>query len=136
VGGLAAAAPFDFMSTIAFPIANQVVGELVGLPLQDRDWFAERAVLVLAERNPRSSFDQLLKSTRAIRELGNYVRELLRGPIRPAQGLAADLLEAEEGDVRLSEPELLSLIPLMYIVGHGTTAHSVGQRPVRAAQSP
>ncbi|ABW13854.1 cytochrome P450 [Parafrankia sp. EAN1pec] len=130
VGRLAAAAPrgvpFDFMSTIAFPIPNQVVGELVGLPLQDRDWFAERAVLLLAERDPRSSFDQLRRSTRAIRELGDYIRGLLRGETCPTEGLASDLLEAEETGARLTEPELLSLMLLMYVAGHGTTAHSMG----------
>lgn len=118
--------PFDFIAAIAYPLPTSMIGDLVGLPLPDRPWFAELAATQRFERDPASTFEQLLVAVRGRRELATYITAMIDERRRhPAPDLITDLIGAMEHD-ELTMPELLALVLMMYMAGHSTTAHMLG----------
>ncbi|MET0147038.1 MAG: cytochrome P450 [Ilumatobacteraceae bacterium] len=118
--------PFDFIEMIAYPLPTTMIGELVGLPLDRRGWFAERAGTQRSERDPASTFDQLLLAVRARRELAAYVEGLTEERRRhPAGDLLTDLLAVMDSG-EITKPQMLALVLMMYLAGHSTTAHMLG----------
>jgi cytochrome P450 len=118
--------PFDLLEKVAYPLPRQVIGELVGLELVDRDRFARLARTQLAERDPMTSFDELVAAADARAEIARMVRDVVA--VRRAQGgndFASELIRAEADGDRLSESELIALISMIYIAGYGTTAHAI-----------
>lgn len=103
-----------------------MIGDLVGVPLAEREWFAARAATQRFERDPASTFEQLLSAVRARRELSAYISTLIEERRRnPAHDLLTDLIGAMElGEITM--PELLALVLMMYLAGHSTTAHMLG----------
>ena len=118
--------PFDFIQAVAYPLPTTIIGELVGLPLERRHWFAQHAGTQRFERDPASTFDQLLAAVRARRELSAYIETLVEERRdNPAGDLLTDLLAVmDSGDI--TRPQMLALVLMMYLAGHSTTAHMLG----------
>jgi cytochrome P450 len=118
--------PIDFVSHLAYPLPTQVVGELVGLPIDERGWFALTTGTQSADRDPHATFDDLVDAARARHELARYILGLIDKRRRaPKDDLATALIHAQEAGDRLSEPELVAMILMLYIAGFSTTAHMV-----------
>jgi cytochrome P450 len=102
------------------------VGELVGLPIDERGWFALKTGTQSADRDPHATFDDLLGAARARHDLARYILGLIEERRRsPKEDLATALIHAQEEGDRLSEPELVAMILMLYIAGFSTTAHMV-----------
>jgi cytochrome P450 len=118
--------PVDFVAQLAYPLPTQVVGELVGLPIDERGWFALTTQTQAADRDPHASFEDLLAAASARHDLARYIRGLIDERRRlPKDDLASALIHAQEAGDRLSEPELVAMILMLYIAGFSTTAHMV-----------
>jgi cytochrome P450 len=118
--------PFDFVSTIAYPLPTMIIGDLIGVPITEHEWFAERGLIQLLDRDPGSTFENLLQAAKARSELADYVATLIEERRRVRrEDLISDLIDAmESGEITM--PELLALVLMMYIAGHSTTAHMLG----------
>lgn len=118
--------PVDFVSRLAYPLPTQVVGELVGLPLDERTWFADATSTQAADRDPQASFEDLLAAAKGRHDLARYISGLIDDRRRaPRDDLATDLIHAQQAGDRLTEPELVAMILMLYIAGFSTTAHMI-----------
>jgi cytochrome P450 len=120
--------PVEFLEELAFPMPRHVIGELVGLPIDDRGGFAEMASAATAgERDPGATFEQMLGAAQSRHRLVSYVREIIEQRRRePREDLASALIELEQsaGD-RLTEPEMIAVFSMMYMAAYSTTAHTL-----------
>jgi cytochrome P450 len=116
----------DFVSRLAYPLPTQVVGELVGLPIDERAWFAATVSTQSPDRDPHATFDDLLAAARGRHELARYISGLIDERRRsPVDDLATALIQAQEAGDQLSEPELVAMVLMLYMAGFSTTAHMV-----------
>jgi cytochrome P450 len=114
--GLTAAPAVDLIDTLAFPLAFEVISELLGIPTADRGSFrAWSNPIILGDLSSG-------EMGRAMTELIAYLRDLLAGP---ATALLGALLEVVDGD-RLSDDELISVAILLLVAGHETTVNLIG----------
>jgi len=119
-------APVDFMATLAYALPTEVIGALVGLPVKEREWFALTTATQAADRDPHACFEDLVAAARARHELARYIKQLIDVRRRSPQGdLASALIHAQQDSDRLTEPELVAMILMLYIAGFSTTAHMV-----------
>ena len=113
----------DFVSTFAFPLPVNVIGELLGVPAEDRarfqplirDWTQVLDVItpeVLATADPAAA------------QVGDYLSELIERRRRePREDLISALVAVEaEGD-RLTGDELLTMAALLFAAGFETTTN-------------
>ena len=117
----------DVMADLAFILPVSVIGELVGVPAEEREQFRELV-------NMRFSGG----------ERGNQVRQTLEGYFAnlverrradPADDLLSELLVAREGD-RLSEEELIAMVMIVFLAGFVTTTNLIGNGLLALLRSP
>lgn len=121
-------APVDFMSEFALPIPADVIGELLGVPEQDRPWFPDRvrafgAILDLGTGTWRF----LQAADKAATELSEYFAELVaRRRVEPADDLISGLVQAQADGAPMSDAELIANLLTMFNAGFVTTTHLIG----------
>jgi len=119
--------PVDFMATFALPLPIDVIGELLGIPEPDRAWFPARvaafdAVLELGQHSLRL----VRAANTAADELTAYFAGLVASRrADPREDLISDLVQLDGPD-RLTEPELLASLIVMFNAGFRTTANMFG----------
>jgi len=117
----------DVMDALAFPLPVTVIGEMLGVPAEDRAQFrplvrASTAVLELAVTP-----EALTAATAARATMEEYFTTLAaERRARPADDLLTQLIEAEDKGDQLSERELISTSILLFAAGFETTTHLIG----------
>lgn len=116
--------PVDLLAEFALPVPSDVVGELLGVPEEDRNWFPARvrafgAILDLGAGVWR--FQQA--ADRAAEELSGYFAELVARRRKEPRDDLVSVLAAEEG---LHDDELVANLLTMYNGGFVTTTHLIG----------
>ena len=117
----------DVMDTLAFPLPVTVIGEMLGVPAEDRAQFrplvrASTALLELA-----ISPEALKDATAASATMEQYFTELVaERRARPRDDLLTKLIHAEDDGDRLDEIELVSTAILLFAAGFETTTHLIG----------
>ncbi|QLQ36469.1 cytochrome P450 [Micromonospora robiginosa] len=121
--------PVDFMEAFALTLPSDVVGELLGVPERDRQWFPARvrtfdAVLEIGRRSMR----EVRAANVAATELTAYFTGLLaERRARPREDLVSALARIRDRDPdQLSADELLANLIIMYNAGFRTTANLLG----------
>jgi len=117
----------DVMDVLAFPLPVTVIGEMLGVPAEDRAQFrplvrASTAVLELVVTP-----EALTEATAASATMEHYFAELVaERRARPQDDLITLLIQAEDEGDQLSEGELISTAILLFAAGFETTTHLVG----------
>ncbi|WP_053697342.1 cytochrome P450 family protein [Streptomyces sp. NRRL F-5755] len=111
----------DLVEDFAVPLPIEVIGDLLGVPREDRPALRRWSNGLFAAGAP----DSIDAASHAI---SDYMTELIAK--KRAEGTGADLLTEliaarDEGD-RLSEFELVSLAVLLVVAGHETTTNLIG----------
>ena len=115
--------PIEFVQRVAFPVPSAVIGELIGLPVQDRTWFAKHAAAQRFDKDPLASFEGLLAAAEGRRAIADYLDSLLdEREHSPRDDLVSELIRVRQEGDRLTRPELIALTAMMYIAAYGTTA--------------
>jgi cytochrome P450 len=124
-----APAEFDLMTAFAKPLPVEVIAELLGVPLDDRERFAEWSHAMARALDPPflQHPDAREPAVKARQSFVAYFRSLAAERRREP---GADLLSAlvavsDAGDV-LTEGELLVTLTLLLIAGHETTTNLIG----------
>jgi cytochrome P450 len=113
----------EFVESVAFPVPAAVIGELVGLPVEDRAWFSAHAKAQRFDKDPDAGFEDLLSAASGRRAIAEYVDGLIDERRRASgQDLVSALIAAEDDGQRLSHPELVALTAMLYIAAYSTTA--------------
>ena len=120
--------PFDLIAGLAFPLPFVVISEMLGIP-EGRDRAQLRAWSGAAVRtfDPIITREETLAAFDAIDHMVAYVNEVITWKREhAADDLLSALIAAEDEGDRLSEPELVDQVLLLYIAGHETTVNLIG----------
>ena len=127
-------AEVDLIEAFAFPLPFTVICELLGVPEAGRASFGHALVAMLVPtRNDEEYARAKVASDTVVAFLGNLVAEKRRDP---DDALVSALIDARDGDERLSERELLSTIFQLIIAGHDTTSSLIGNGVVALLTHP
>ncbi|MEV6847157.1 cytochrome P450 [Actinoplanes sp. NPDC051411] len=117
----------EVMAELAFPLPIAVISEMLGVPVADRDAFAQWSHIMVDGAARRDE----LPAAQA--NLIAYIRSLLAAKReKPAGDLVSLLVE----DGRLSDNEMVSTVYLLLLAGHDTTAGLIGNGAYRMLANP
>jgi cytochrome P450 len=112
----------DLIDDYAFPLPFQVICELIGVPMVDRDDFRAWSNLLLdqfAQGSPEAA--------QAATSMVDYIGDLVaRKRAEPDDALLSGLIAASDAGDKLDDDELTSLVFLLLVAGHETTVNLIG----------
>ena len=112
----------DFVDRVAFPLPANVISALVGVPQADRDWLRPFIADLTASLEPVSSAEEIVRAEAAALQTREYLAELIKTRrADPQDDLLTGLIQASDGEDRLSEDEVISNVLLIYAAGFETT---------------
>jgi cytochrome P450 len=111
---------FDLMAAYSYPLPITVICELVGVPESDRHLWREWSHELFSMN--RQNFPA------AIRAMADNVKGLIAARrAAPADDLVTGLIQAQEADGdRLSDVEMVTMVFVLVLAGHETTANLIG----------
>lgn len=113
----------DVMSDFCIPFPATIIRRLLGVP--DKDAAQFRAWSNAFVSGAKMTLEQQIQQ---INEFTGYVAELIAYKrTNPGTDLIDDLIAARDGDDRLSEPELVTLVTSTIAAGNETTSNSLGR---------
>ena len=116
----------DVMAELAFPLPVTVVGEMVGVPEEDRAWFRPLMRTLVSSDSFKRSPEELAEVERAGDELEAYFVELIaRRRKEPDDDLLSYFI-AQADDGLLDEDELFATVTLLFFAGFLTTTNLIG----------
>ncbi|MFJ7212489.1 cytochrome P450 [Amycolatopsis sp. NPDC098790] len=121
--------PFDLMTSLAKPLPVEVIAELLGVPLDDRERFAEWSHAMARALDPPflQHPDTIEPAVRARQSFVAYFRALAEERRRsPGEDLLSALVAVSDAGDVLTEGELLVTLTLLLIAGHETTTNLIG----------
>jgi len=109
----------DVVEDLAFPLPLTVIGEMLGIPGEDRPIIDHRIRLIVeALGNPAA----LQKVKEELQACYHYLLHLIEHKRRePADDLISSLLQVEAAGDRLCERELVAMVYLLIMAGYETT---------------
>jgi cytochrome P450 len=113
----------DLMEGLARPLPLAVIGELLGLPEEDRPRFRKWVKAIVSITSLWGIFGGL---PGLFRLMGYFQRHFEQCRRQPRAGLMTALVQAEQDGDKLSEDELLAMAFLLLFAGHETTVHLIG----------
>jgi len=132
-----AAAGFDLIDALAFPLPIAVICHLLGVPAEDRAQFRAWGHGVAATLDPMTAAAARAESRAAELALTGYLQDLVRERrSNPDDSILSALIAAEEEGDRLSSGELVSTALLLLIAGFETTVNLIGNGTVALLSDP
>lgn len=111
----------DLVEALALPLPMRVLTELLGVPVADTAAFHRWTTALTASDEP---IERMSGTAAAMLD---YVRGLLdRKRREPGPDLLSALVAVRDGDDRLTDDELTSMVFLLVIAGHETTVNLIG----------
>ena len=104
----------DLVDALAFPLPVTVIGELLGVPLEDIGRFRELSAALLG--------NDMTRRARAFGSFAEYFEELVvQREGAPTDDLISAFVGAEVAGARLERREITSACTLLLVAGHETT---------------
>jgi cytochrome P450 len=126
--------PVDLVASFAFPLPFTVICELLGVPEPDRAELGRELTTLLTPTSTPSEYARAKAASDAVVAiLGALVETKQRAP---GDDLVTALLEARDGDARLTQQELLSTLFQLIVAGHDTTTTLIGNGLVSLLRHP
>jgi cytochrome P450 len=131
----------DLIEDFAAAIPVEIIGNLLGVPREEREPLRNWSLAILGALEPRLSEAQLEAGNRAVTEMVAYLRTLVverrRHPGDPAHDVLTRLIQGEEdGGDRLTENELYQNCIFILNAGHETTTNLIGNGLVALLEWP
>jgi cytochrome P450 len=123
----------DLMAAFAFPLPVTVIGELVGVPPDDRPQFADRVRDLALSLEPGIGPAEIARCDAAAEQLDEYFHRLVAERRRAPTSDLASALAAQDGFVG---DELIVMLVLLFAAGFETTTHLLGNSVVALANNP
>lgn len=111
----------DLIGQFAAPLTRDTLRHLLGVPDGQRDAFAAHVTTLTSAASEAD--EQRAAGGALLKLVGELVERKRR---EPADDLVSALVEARDGEDRLSEDEMLSLVFLLVMTGYETTAALIG----------
>ncbi len=123
----------DLIADFALPLPLTVIGRILGVPTEDNPKFHRWTKLALSAPTNRN----LLVLIPGIMNLVRYLKKLVRErSLHPKDDLVSALVQAKEGDDKLSEDEIVSMIFILLSAGHETTLNLIGSGVLALLEHP
>ncbi|MBD35634.1 MAG: cytochrome P450 [Actinobacteria bacterium] len=117
----------DLISQYAFVIPFAVIHQMLGLPDTDMTMVREWSQALSKTLEPFLTPEEVDEAISGGVYMDEYLGEAIAHKRKhPKDDLLTALIEAEEGEDRLSEDELRSMTGLLFIAGHETTVNLIG----------
>ena len=117
----------DLIDALAFPLPANVISELVGVPVADRDWLRPLVSDLAATLEPTRQPGETERAEAASAQVNGYLNDLIeRRRAAPADDLLSGLIAASDGEDRLTQPEVAVTVSLIYAAGFETTMNLIG----------
>ncbi len=124
---VAGAGECDLIDSLAFPLPANVISELVGVPVADRDWLRPLVSDLAATLEPNRRPGEAERAEAASAQVNEYLNDLIdRRRTEPADDLLSGLIAASDGEDRLTQPEVAVTVSLIYAAGFETTMNLIG----------
>ncbi|MEC4574331.1 cytochrome P450 family protein [Streptomyces virginiae] len=121
--GIVPAGRADLVADFALPLPVTVIGELLGVPVDDQHDFqrwTDRMIMRGAEPPDPAVVNEAWQHMRA------YVTDLIRAKrAHPGDDLLSGLITARDEEARLSEDELIAMVFLLLAAGYITTVNLI-----------
>ena len=128
----------DLIADFAFRLPVTVISEMLGIPEEDRGMIFKGggpgARLLDPVPLSRAELDAANAGTLVAAQYFHALFELRRR--KPGNDLMTLLVQAEEEGSKLSNEELTANIVLLYVAGHVTTVHSIGNALLALHRNP
>jgi cytochrome P450 len=128
----------DLIEDFAAAIPVQLIGDMLGVPPDERGPLRDWSLAILGALEPVLSPAQSARGVQAVADFKTYLRDLVARRTRDGRGDAAEILstliaasgctpdQAGSGEDRLSELELLHNCIFILNAGHETTTNLIG----------
>ncbi|MGA0238733.1 MAG: cytochrome P450 [Acidimicrobiales bacterium] len=117
----------DFVDKVAFPLPANVISALVGVPEADREFLRPLIYDLGVGIEPTATDDEIAAADTAGEEITAYVVDLIaRRRADPQDDLLSGMIEAKDGEDKLTEDEIIVNTLLIYAAGFETTTHLLG----------
>ena len=129
--------PREPIDAVCRLIPQQVIGQLVGVALQDREAFAELARRNSAGLDPTTDFEVHLDSVRARRAMYNYIVGVIDVERRrPSPTPLGQLVTFQQDGGDVTDDELITLVTMLYTAGFRTTVMMLVNGTVELIRNP
>jgi len=126
----------DVMTTFANALPIYVISEMLGLPRKDWDAFKQSSDVLVGFIDAITGFDPQTMDN-AVESFRSLLGDLIeQREADPQDDMLSALLAAEENGDRLTRAELESLVVLLMVAGHETTASLIGNALVALNDRP
>jgi cytochrome P450 len=129
----------DAMSALAYPLPATIIAAMIGAPAQDHEQFKAWAAAIngLYEKGGRISAERVLRAQHKLSEMRAYLADLIaQRRAHLADDLLSGLVGAEREGAKLNEAELVSTAVTLFVAGHETTTHLIGNGLVALLRHP
>ena len=120
----------DLIDDFASAIPIEIIGNLLGVPHEDRDPLRGWSLAILSALEPVITPEQEETGNRSVLEMLDYLRDLVaertKHPRDPAVDVLTRLIQGEKDGGRLTETELLQNCIFILNAGHETTTNLIG----------
>lgn len=117
----------DFVDEVAFPLPANVISALVGVPDADREYLRPMIAALGVGIEPTASEEEVAAADAAGEEITAYVMDLIvKRRAEPQDDLLSGMIQASDGEDKLTEAEIIVNTLLIYAAGFETTTHLLG----------
>ena len=138
--GLAAKGDVELIGDFASAIPIQVIGNLLDVPMEEREPLRDWSLAILGALEPVISAEVFARGNRAVKDFLAYL-EILVGrrrakPGNPDRDVLTRLIQGEDNGERLKSKELLHNCIFLLNAGHETTTNLIGNGLVALSHYP
>jgi len=137
---LASKGEVDLIEDYAAAIPIEVIGNLLGVPREEREPLRGWSLAILGALEPVIGVEAFARGNTAVRDFLKYLETLIarrrERPGNPERDVLTRLIQGEENGERLSEKELLHNCIFLLNAGHETTTNLIGNGLVALSENP
>jgi cytochrome P450 len=137
---MAANGRVDLIEDFASAIPIEVIGNLLGVPQDERGPLRDWSLAILGALEPVISAEAFARGNESIRDFLGYLETLVerrrQNPGNPERDVLTKLIQGEPGGETLSAKELLHNCIFLLNAGHETTTNLIGNGLVALAEHP
>ena len=124
---VAEAGECDLVDALAFPLPANVISEMLGVPVEDRDWLRPLVSDLAATLEPNRTPEETERAAASGAKIREYLHALIdRRRAEPADDLLSAMIAASDGEDRLTQQEIATTVSLIYGAGFETTMNLIG----------
>src|SRR4051812_14255035 len=138
--GIAAKGSFELIGDFASAIPVQVIGNLLDVPMEEREPLRDWSLAILGALEPVIGPEVFARGNKAVKDFLAYLKILVERrrakPGNPERDVLTRLIQGEDNGERLTEKELLHNCIFLLNAGHETTTNLIGNGLVALSGNP